>query len=207
MIAGKTLIRNIPSCEICVFVKKATPSLAKLNKLSANPDIKWKISYPTPVLSTNSAMMNCISMPTRTVCHLTCARCLLVAQSTPINTSMPNIDTARLSRVLLSDSGEAKAPTRYTAMTSTADSGVRSLDGMSETKRTAVCFQRVCTGLKKRLTGRYRVRMRRAMHSQKRKGTTQFLSARWSTSDAIHHLYNRGSILGLLFLFSPAKKV
>lgn len=99
-------------------------------------------------------MMNCISMPTRTVCHLTCARCLLVAQSTPTNTSMPNSDTARLSRVLLSDSGEAKAPMRYTPMTSTADSGVRSWDGTNVTKRTAVCFQRVCMGLKKRLTGR-----------------------------------------------------
>lgn len=181
---------------ISVFVKNKTPSFAKSSRLLAKPEIKLKISYPTPVLNTNNAMMNCMSIPTRTVCHLTCARCLLVTHSAPININNPKSDTARLSRVLFSDSSDANEPMRIIVITEMAAIGVRNFSGIAKTMRPAVACQTVCMGLMKMPIGTHRNTMRRDMESQTRKGTIQFLSFRWRMRDAIHHLHGAVGSLG-----------
>lgn len=86
-------------------------------------------------------MMNCTSIPTITVCQLIRLRSREVIQRLKMHTTRPKRLTARLSRVLSADSGEAKEPIRITAMVRSAAAGVRSFSGITRTRGLAVRFQ------------------------------------------------------------------
>ncbi len=69
MIGGITPIRNQGRLGTVLSVKKMVPFCAKPSKLRARLEMKAKMSYPALVRSTNTAIMNCVSMPPITVCH------------------------------------------------------------------------------------------------------------------------------------------
>ena len=188
MMAGITLNMKYVFCEISGVVKKATPSLANPKSRRASSEMKLKMSYPALVRRTNSAMTNCISIPTITVCHTILLRLREVAQKPKMKTKRPKSETARLARVLSSLSLLAKDPTMMTAIVRAAAEGIRIFSGMRFANLVPVLAQTQCIGLVTTVMGMCRVMRRIIMANQNRNGMIQFLSWRCTTTLAIHHL-------------------
>jgi len=88
-----------------------------------------------------------------TVCHRIRFLSRDVAHMTKMITARPNKDTARLSRVLSSLSGLAKAPIRITPTTKVAPSGILNLLGTMVAILTPVLFHVQRIGFVTTVTG------------------------------------------------------
>jgi hypothetical protein len=132
--------------------------------------------------------MNWTSIPTMTVCQLIADRLREVAQNPKMNTAKPKREMTRLTRVLSWLSSLAIEPTMITAMVSRAPAGIRIFSGMSSANRTPVFFQTQCMGFVTIVMGTWHVISLIIIASQNKNGITQFLSLRWTTTDATHHL-------------------
>ena len=130
--------------------------------------------------------MNCISIPTMTVCQLIILLLRLVPHRMKIKTARPNKLTARFALVLSADSSDAKAPTSMTAIHNAAADGIRAFSGIMLPIRTPVCCHPKCIGFVMIVIGTWKKKSRSEMNSQSRKGMIQFLSLRCRTKEAIH---------------------
>lgn len=125
---------------------------------------------PALDLRTKRATINCTSIPTMTVCHLTALLLLDVAHMTKMMTPKPNKLTALFARVLSWLSGLTNAPIIITAMTKSAPSGVRSFSGTKLAILGPVFLHTKRIGFEMTVIGTWKKNNRSEMASQKRNG-------------------------------------
>ena len=140
--------------------------------------------------------MNCMSIPTMTVCHFIIFLFLDVAHRMNIMQARPNKLTARLSRVLSWLSGLTNPPMSMTAATTVAPAGIFNLSGIRFAILTPVCFQIRRIGLVKIAIGTWKKKSRSEIARYIRNGLSQPVleergSLRCRTRLAIHHLVFR----------------